>query len=91
MKKIKIKLGKNKTIELYSFSLLETGDIITFVNFVELGVVRKEILDIIAIRQWIQNNPSKNLKDYLVKRFLPLYNRLAYGKTLKEALEAEAS
>jgi len=91
LKKIKLKLEEGKTVELFGFSLIETGDIVAFVNFVELGIQRKEILDIIAIKQWLKNNPEKKLTDYLTERLLPLYNRLAYGKELKEMLEAVAT
>jgi len=90
LKKIKLKLEKGKTVEIFGFSLNETGDVVAFVNFVEVGIQRKETLNTMAIIEWLENNPEKELTDYLIERFLPIYNRLAYGKKLKEMLEAVA-
>jgi len=88
LRKVKIKLAPKKTVELYAPDIKNWGVVSVRVYFVELDIERVYQIDSEAIKAWLEAHPTKTWKDYMAEVLLPVYDRLASAKEIKDWIES---
>lgn len=91
---VKFELETGKTVELSEFKVSAWGVFSFEVVFMELNQTRTYKVDIEALEGWLSakgktldNFTKKDVKDFLVERLLPLYNRLEKTKRFRDRIK----